>query len=690
MSGQDKLFNDALKKGRQQDSFYRLENSGGKYVEEGPLKEYAKAHSYYIGTITTETKMRFGNPVNSVKTMEFLPENELIDYIVANLRNSSLISGIPQSFKFNGKPACGWITKEHISGIDAYRNNVSPFFTRFDNIKWTGTIKDGVIDGDGVGVIDGDNKLFIFTGKFQNGFPVGQFTVCQYTKTVLTKKNYCFDREKVSDIRKASLTAFTGNTATYAYDGYTAIISPDGSGVLDPRFIARRDSIKRAEEMALEKKARESDPQYNWEKSHTIYFSSTYRKGYHSFSFSEHHSDKDRFKMKQALQLESDAFLGFGTPYGDYYAPAGQFYAEELDDYLASGDKDNYSSTTWFVLNLLKQLPELKKSRILADRLSHSCLKHWWLKDYFDLYGNYGSLTEEEINKWEIDYILNNRAEDVVASYNKYFPKGKRKGYSKEDFKKDYVSLFIDEATRVIASDELPRLSCSFDGASILSGDARVDFRRKYLEQLKTENYPDADFALDCLHFMDAYYLSASADTTTYVLYQRDTEGAYLLDAEEYVKSLQQGLKAAAPIKERLITIKDICQKKEDKIRHWYTRIDDINLDARIHRQGLREKHNEEFKVFKAEMCEKCRIDGSKTTTPKGWDSGNPDLIFGRPAQSDEAGKVVLVNGEEIKWKYVKYDSGTIIEARGAYYGDYKTVDEMMSAIIRMCNDKWR
>lgn len=686
MSGQDKLFNDAFKKGRQQDSFYRLENSGGKYVEEGPLKEYAKAHSYYIGTITTETKMRFGNPVNSVKTMEFLPENELIDYIVANLRNSSLISGIPQSFKFNGKPACGWITKEYISRIDAYRNNVSPFFTRFDNIKWTGTIKDGVIDGDGVGVIDGDNKLFIFTGKFQNGFPVGQFTVCQYTKTVLTKKNYCFDRENVSDIRKASLTAFTGNTATYSNSFLSAKITPDGKGTLTPEH---QQMI--GKQLAEQEQNRiKAEAERDWKKRHTMYFTSSKKSGVQSFSFTEHHSDKDRFNMKLALHSANSWNLGTGMPYGDFYFPAGQFYAEEFDDYLASGNDVEYWRTMSSVLEMIKLFPRLKESQILADRLSRACLKYWWLKEFYDLYGNYGSLTEEEINKWEIEYILNNKPEDVAANYNKYFPKGKRKAYSKEDFKKNYSSIFINDAKRVIKSDELPRLSRRFKGASILSGDARIDFRRTYLEQLKAENYPNADLALDCLHFMDAYYLSASADTTKYMLYQKSIDGAYMIDANEYVESLTLGLEAAPSIQNRLTDLKDVCQKKEGVIRHWYIATYDINKEARDYRQQLRKKENARFQQYKADMCEKCRIDGSKTTTPKGWDSGNPDLIFGRPAQSDEAGKVVLVNGEEIKWKYVKYDSGTIIEARGAYYGDYKTVDEMMSAIIRMCNDKWR
>ena len=687
---QEKLFTEAISKGRAETDVYCwTEPDYKKGVNVADVVEaYAEANDICILGCNYKYEKKGKNSIKYYPKCWFIPKGEIVDYVYSNVRKASIIPNMPH-FSELKRMADGWFPQWY-SASYVLKRGKEDFFIFQKGLLWSGNVIDGLIDGKGVGVyMDNDKKVHILSGTFKKGFPVGEYSSCSYNLLPygVMAGEYVFQGAKAIS---ATLTAFKDNKAFYTDDAFTAIISPDGSGVPDPKYVAFRDSIKRAEEMALAKKAREEDPENDWGKCHTIYFTSSKKSGVQSFSFTEHHSDQDRFNMQLALHSASSWNLGIGTPYGQYYLPAGRFYAEEFDDYLTSGNNVEYWRTMVSVLELIEQFPQLKKSRILADRLSHACFKYWRLKEYFDIYGNYGTLTQTEIDQWEIDFILDRSPRDNELFYHTYFPKGKRVAYSENDFKMNYASIFIEDAKRIIKSDEIPRFGYRVGSYSdIFDADYRIDFRRKMLEQLNKENIPNSDIALACLNFMEAYHLASQPYIEKFEQY------AYHGYNHNYWETLASGLDAAKSLRSSLVDIKNPCDQKSIIIQNWMSEMPDIldKIDDSIRASRIQEKAR--FEQYKAEMCEKCRIDGSKTTVPKGWDSGNPDLIFGRPAQSDEAGKVVLVNGEEIKWKYVKYNSGLnnseiIIEARGDYYGDYKTVEEMMSGIIRMCNDKWR
>ena len=88
-------------------------------------------------------------------------------------------------------------------------------------------------------------------------------------------------------------------------------------------------------------------------------------------------------------------------------------------------------------------------------------------------------------------------------------------------------------------------------------------------------------------------------------------------------------------------------------------------------------------------MCEKCLIVGKESTFPKGYVEAYHGIFTSRPAQSDEDGVLVLQNGEQCKWKFYYYESGTIIDVSGDYSGKIKSVGEMVEKILEDCNRTW-
>lgn len=116
------------------------------------------------------------------------------------------------------------------------------------------------------------------------------------------------------------------------------------------------------------------------------------------------------------------------------------------------------------------------------------------------------------------------------------------------------------------------------------------------------------------------------------------------------------------------------------------------NINSQIHEYNgkLFEKRQ-----YEAEMCEKCKIVGSKTIMPSGYVEENTSWFFGHPAQSENDGKIVLANGEEIKWKYLYPGSDrtkTTIEASWSYWffdKEFESEKELMDAIIKECKSTW-
>ena len=702
---QEKLFTEALNKGRQEtDTYYWSVPELKKGVNlDDDVKAYAKANDICILSYNYEMKKK-GKFYDSYYTeCWFLPNSEIVEYVYSNVRKASIIPNMPPFSQLKRK-ADGWSPRWYTAKYMLKYGNA--WFFVLQEMLWSGNVVDGLIDGTGVGVYtDRDKNIHILSGTFKNGFPVGEYSSCSYAPLHGKKVGgYTF---RGTNATTATRTEFKENKALYTANEFTALISPDGSGVLDPKYIAFRDSIKRAEEMALEIKARESDPQYNWEKSHTVTYVQWKKDEYGNLkpyekthSFSEKHYPEEYKTMDFILGDRNSKC----KPKGEYYAAVGQFYAEDLYEFLEGGNMIGYYHIMNKILDWVKQYPDLKKSVILADRLSHACQRCGTLEDFYKLYRNYGSLTQKELEEWETTWVLSHSPRDNAAMYSFYFPNGRRAGMSETDFNKEYARTVIWDSKRIIKTGEIPKLSLNQKYNLAVSGIKCNKYAaniRNVTEELVKKNIPEAKEAIMFLDFLDAYHLSASADTTTVLkmLYTYpDFNGNYLRntynDDNGYKAVLTKGMDCGKSIAARYPELALPINGMVPIIRKWSARSAVMVKESIPYIKQEARQFYEDLQAWSArrskEMCAKCKIDASKTVIPKGWDDEIPGLFLGRPAQSSEAGKVVLMNGEQIEWKYVNHEyDGVLIEVRGDYFGDYKSVKDMMSSLVKLCHNRW-
>ena len=127
-----------------------------------------------------------------------------------------------------------------------------------------------------------------------------------------------------------------------------------------------------------------------------------------------------------------------------------------------------------------------------------------------------------------------------------------------------------------------------------------------------------------------------------------------------------------------------LAQRKKDFEHH----LDNARKAYAAYLEDYRDEQ-ERISRYSAQMCEKCKIDGSKTTFPKGYVKGWEGIFFSSPGESEEDGVITLMNGEKIPWTFV-YDENTYIRTGGSTYSDtYDSVDEMIKAIEKKCKQLW-
>ncbi len=126
-------------------------------------------------------------------------------------------------------------------------------------------------------------------------------------------------------------------------------------------------------------------------------------------------------------------------------------------------------------------------------------------------------------------------------------------------------------------------------------------------------------------------------------------------------------------------------------LNDWKYKSHEMYYEAAKWQEKQNKNEEEAYAAYKANMCENCKIDGSKTTFPSGYvDKWEFLFLTVKPAQSEKEGRIVLVNGETVSWKYIYHDNGrSKIEIRGAYDGEYDSVNEMMADIVEKCKMKY-
>ena len=101
------------------------------------------------------------------------------------------------------------------------------------------------------------------------------------------------------------------------------------------------------------------------------------------------------------------------------------------------------------------------------------------------------------------------------------------------------------------------------------------------------------------------------------------------------------------------------------------------------------EDRERRHKQYMQNMCDNCKIDGSRTTFPEGYVEGYKGIIINTPNRSEKKGKIVLINGVSTSWEYIFENNRTYIKTDGFVTGDFDTIGEMMEALIKQCKDTY-
>ena len=138
-------------------------------------------------------------------------------------------------------------------------------------------------------------------------------------------------------------------------------------------------------------------------------------------------------------------------------------------------------------------------------------------------------------------------------------------------------------------------------------------------------------------------------------------------------------------------TAKAVKSSYDDIVAWWAEAYD---LASRSFGKRVYADREAAWQEHKREMCEKCLIDGEKSTFPKGYVPSYSFLFFTSPAESKEAGELRLKNGESCTWYFKYYDYETALELKGTYsqtfYGktEKECVEKMVEYIVKECNRK--
>ena len=213
---QKSYFEKALKRGRSVGRPYLLENSSNKWLDVEKVREYAADKGYLLGVMHFNAYNRFGEMENTLVSAEFVPRNELYAYVYEALSGN-------QSADFRQLTSTG-------SGYYITENNR---FLRSDNILWSGSVSNGMLNGKGSGLaILNDHDFVWLNGSFENGFPVGDVS---YRR--LSSIRDCLPAPKEMTQFALRVGKMSDGMASFYINGKYGFSSGDGRTIIPPKYL---------------------------------------------------------------------------------------------------------------------------------------------------------------------------------------------------------------------------------------------------------------------------------------------------------------------------------------------------------------------------------------------------------------------------------------------------------------------
>lgn len=166
---EDRLFSEAISRGRQPNGSYIVNNSSKKAVTIEEMTSYVKRKGYAVLGYNTQIKKQFGNAREVVDRMEFIAKQDYPQYAFYVMSGGTTnYSQLKKGSFF--QPTEEKQYKKH--GIVEVLSGVKTVFWRNDNVLWTGSLSNGFLHGSGKAFwVVGSNECYYFEGTFEYGFP---------------------------------------------------------------------------------------------------------------------------------------------------------------------------------------------------------------------------------------------------------------------------------------------------------------------------------------------------------------------------------------------------------------------------------------------------------------------------------------------------------------------------------------
>ena len=173
--GQQKFIENAMLQNRKSGTWCVVYNESNQILEELDLKEYCTKQGFFCRVEDEECVTNGKGVLCNVLKFRILPKNEADAYIYDN-KNPIISKPSFEKLSVTGK---GWFFTINNAEL-------------LDNIKWSGIVQNGLIQGNGFGYVRNGSICYFVEGEFVNGFPKGdvQFAKYKYFGDNIDKGDY--------------------------------------------------------------------------------------------------------------------------------------------------------------------------------------------------------------------------------------------------------------------------------------------------------------------------------------------------------------------------------------------------------------------------------------------------------------------------------------------------------------------
>lgn len=227
--GQEKLFNEAIKRGRGWGNSYVLVNEKNKYITIDQLVTAARKGDNVVFNYTTKPISRFGDVTEAISTADFIPKEEYASYIYENLVS-----------EFSKVPFTDLSQEGGVYLYNPQKDKPNEVFQLIENgCKWSGAVSDGKIEGSGVGFCEVLNGYILIRGSFKAGIPQGEFVI-KHFKTDLIQE---FKSDHVAVVTR-SVGDFREGLAPFLSDGKYGFIDAHARVVISSTYDSVEEGFK--------------------------------------------------------------------------------------------------------------------------------------------------------------------------------------------------------------------------------------------------------------------------------------------------------------------------------------------------------------------------------------------------------------------------------------------------------------